>query len=160
VVTLNLAANASFSGAVTLTCSGMPTNGTCAVNPGSVTLAAGGSSTATLVIGTSATHAELERNSSPWGVPATGASLAAVFGIFFIRRKRIREMSALMRSALGLGILLAVSTFLAGCGSSGNAKDKSALTVTPGSYTVTVTATPASGSTAAAQTATVAITVN
>ena len=160
VVTLSLAANASFSGAVTLTCSGMPTNGTCAVNPGSVTLTAGGSSTATLVIGTSATHAELERNSSPWGVPATGASLAAVFGIFFIRRKRIRQMSALMMSALGLGILLAVSTFLAGCGSSGNAKDKSALTVTPGSYSVTVTATPASGSTVAAQTTTVAVTVN
>jgi hypothetical protein len=160
VVTLNLAANASFNGAVTLTCSGMPTNGSCAVNPGSVTLAAGGSSTATLVIGTTATHAELERNSSPWGAPATGASLAAVFGIFFVRRKRIREMSAFMMSALGLGILLSVSIFLAGCGSSGNAKDKSALTVTPGSYTVTVTATPASGSTAAAQTATVAVTVN
>jgi hypothetical protein len=50
--TLNLAANATFSGAVTLTCSGMPTNSSCLVNPGSVTLSAGESSTATLVVTT------------------------------------------------------------------------------------------------------------
>ncbi|HEX4319792.1 MAG TPA: FG-GAP-like repeat-containing protein [Acidobacteriaceae bacterium] len=160
VVTLSLAANASFSGAVTLSCSGMPTDGTCAVNPGSVTLAAGGSSTATLVIGTTATHAGLQHTSSPWEAPATGASLAAVFGIFFIRRKRIRQMSAFMMSALGLGILLSISIFLAGCGSSGNSKEKSALTVMPGTYTVTVTAASASGSTAATQTTTVSVTVN
>ena len=155
VVTLNLTANASFSGAVTLACSGMPTNGTCAVNPGSVTLAADGSSTATLVIGTTATHAELQRTSSPWETPASGASLAAVFGISFVRRKRIRMMSA-----LGLVLLLSIGVFLAGCGSSGNPKTKSALTVTPGTYTVTVTATPASGSAAATQTTTVSLTVN
>ena len=160
IVTLSLAANASFTGAVALTCSGMPTDGTCAINPGSVTLAAGGSSTATLVIGTTTTHAELQRTSSPWEAPATGASLAAVFGIFFIRRKRIRTVSALMTSALGLGILLSVNTFLAGCSSGGNSRDKSALTVTPGTYTVTVTAAPASGSSAATQTATVSVTVN
>ena len=42
VVTLNLAANASFSGAVTLSCSGLPADGTCSINPGSVALTAGG----------------------------------------------------------------------------------------------------------------------
>ncbi len=155
VVTLALAANPSFSGDVTLACSGMPTNGTCAVNPGSVTLAAGGSTTATLVIGTTANHAELERKSSPWGPPATGVSLAAIFGVFFVRRKRIRMMSA-----LGLVMILSIGAFLAGCGSSGNSKTKSALTVTPGTYSVTVTATPASGSMATAQSTTIAVTVN
>ena len=155
VVTLALAANPSFSGAVTLACSGMPTNGTCAVNPGSVTLSAGGSTTATLVIGTTANHAELQRPASPWGAPATGVSLAAIIGVFFVRRKRIRMMSA-----LGLVMMLSISVFLAGCGSSGNSKTKSAPTVTPGTYSVTVTATPASGSTAVAQSTTIAVTVN
>ncbi len=155
VVTLSLVANASFSGAVTLSCSGMPTNGTCAVNPGSATLTAGGSSTATLVMGTSATHAELQGIPSPWQVPATGASLAALFGVFFIRRKRIH-----VASALGVVALLWIGAFMAGCGGGGNPKTSSALTVKPGSYTITVTATPASGSTAAAQTTTVSLTVN
>ena len=155
VVTLNLAANASFSGTVTLSCSGMPALGTCTINPGSVTLAAGGASTATLVIGTTATHAELQASPSPWQVPATGASLAAVFGVFFIRRKRIY-----ITSALGLVILLSIGAFMAGCGGGGNPKNASALTVAPGSYTITVTATPASGSAAAAQTTTVSLTVN
>jgi len=155
VVTLGLAANSTFSGAVTLTCSGMPTNGTCTINPGSVTLAANGSSTATLVIGTTADHAELQHPVSPWQMPAAGLSLAAIFGIFIGRRERIR-----MLSALGLVILLSAGAMLVGCGSSGNPKNKSALTVTPGTYTVTVTATPASGSSATAQTTTVSITVN
>jgi hypothetical protein len=155
VVTLGLAANSTFSGAVTLTCSGMPANGTCAVNPGSVTLASNGSSTATLVIGTTADHAELQQPVSPWQTPATGLSLAAIFGVFITRRKRLR-----MFSALGLVAFLSVGAMLVGCGDSGNPKNKSALTVAPGPYTVTVTATPASGSSVAAQTTTVSVTVN
>jgi hypothetical protein len=155
VVTLNLAANASFGGAVTLACSGMPTNGSCSVNPGSVTLSAGGATTATLVIGTTANHAELERQSSPWATSATGVSLAAICGVFFVRRKRIRIVAA-----LGFFMMLSVSASLVGCGSSGNSKSTSALTVAPGNYTVTVTATPASGSAATVQTTTVSLTVN
>lgn len=156
IITLALTANSTFTGAVTLACSGMPTNGTCEVNPGSVTLAAGGSAAATLVIGTTGTHtAELLHPASPWETPAAGLTLASVFGIFIGRRKRIRILSS-----LGLVVLLSAGAMLVGCGSSGNAKDKSALTVTPGTYTVTVTATPASGSSAAVQTATVSLTVN
>ncbi|HEY4358786.1 MAG TPA: FG-GAP-like repeat-containing protein [Acidobacteriaceae bacterium] len=155
VITLNLAANATFSGAVTLSCSGMPTNGTCAVNPGSVTLTAGGTSTATLAIGTTGTHAELKRTAAPWEAPAAGISLAAVFGIFFGRRKRIR-----MLSVVGLSLLLSCSGLLMGCGDSGNDPKKSALTVTPGTYSVTVTATPPSGSSASTQTMTLSLTVN
>jgi hypothetical protein len=155
VVTLALAANSTFSGAVTLTCSGMPTNGTCAINPGSVTLTASSSSTATLVIGTTTDHAELQHAQTPWQTPAAGLSFAAIFGIFIGRRKRIRMMSA-----IGLAVLLTAGTMLVGCGDSGNAKNKSALTATPGTYTVTVTAAPASGSTAAPQTTTISLIVN
>jgi hypothetical protein len=78
-----------------------------------------------------------------------------MLGICFGCRKRIRMMSV-----LGLALLLSVSSMLIGCGDSGNDVKKSALTVTPGRYTVTVTATPPSGSTAAAQTTTVSVTIN
>lgn len=156
LVTLELAANSTFSGAVTLTCSGMPTNGTCTINPGSVTLTANGSSTATLVIGTtSANVAALQHPASPWQTPAAALSLAAIFGIFIGRRKSIR-----MLSTLGLVVLLSAGAMLVGCDGSSSSKTGSALTVTPGTYTVTVTATPASGSSAAKQTATVNVTVN
>ncbi|UWZ82814.1 FG-GAP-like repeat-containing protein [Occallatibacter riparius] len=155
IVTLGVTANSTFSGTVTLTCSGMPTNGTCAINPGSVTLAADGSATATLVIGTTADHAQLQQPASPWQVPAAGLSLVVMFGIFIGRRKRIR-----MLSALGLVVLLSAGAMLVGCGDSGNSKKKSALTVTPGTYTVTVTAAPASGSSVATQTAKISVIVN
>ncbi|MDE1160709.1 MAG: FG-GAP-like repeat-containing protein [Acidobacteriaceae bacterium] len=155
VVTLNLAANASFSGAVTLTCAGMPTNGTCSINPGSVTLTAGGSSTATLVIGTTGTHAALQQRSTPWEAPAAGLSLASLLAVFFGRRKRVR-----MIAALGLGLVLSMGVMLTGCSDNGsNSSTSSAPTVTAGTYTVTVTAT-ATGSTATAQTTTVSVTVN
>ena len=156
VVTLNLAANASFSGAVTLTCSGMPANGTCSINPGSVTLAASGTSTATLVIGTTSTHAELKRSTTPWETPVGAVSFAALFAIFFGKRKRAR-----MLTVLSLSLVFSVGVLLTGCGGgSGTANKSSAPVVTPGSYTVTVTATPASGSAASVQTTTVSLTVN
>ena len=153
IATLNLAANSTFGGAVTLACSGMPANGTCTINPGSVTLAAGGTATATLVLGTTADHAELEHPANPWEAPASGLSLTAVFCIFIGRRKRIH-------SALGLILLLSVGGLLMGCGNSGNSKSKSALTVVPGTYSVTITATPDSGSSATAQTTMVSLTIN
>lgn len=155
VVTLTLAANASFSGPVTLTCFGMPTDGTCELSPGSVTLAAGGTSTATLVLGTSATHAELKPVPTlfPWEAPAAGVGLTAMFGLCFGRRQRMTKL-------LGLMFLLSIGATLVGCSNSGNPKKQSALTVTPGTYTVTVTATPVPGSTAPVEITTVALTVN
>jgi hypothetical protein len=153
IATLNLAANSTFSGAVTLACSGMPANGTCVINPGSVSLAASGRATATLVLGTTADHAELKQPANPWEAPASDLTLAAVFCFFLRRRKRLH-------SALRLVILLSVGGMFIGCSSSGNSKTKSALTVVPGTYSVTIAATPASGSSAAEQTTTVSLTVN
>lgn len=158
IVTLSLTANSSFSGGVTLTCSGMPTNGTCSVNPGSVTLAVSSTSAATLVLGTTGTHAELKQPATPWEAPTAAVSLAAMVGIFFGRRKRFSRLAALM-----LGAVLCVGGFLTGCGGNGGTTTKttpSAPIVAPGTYTVTVTATPATGSGASTQTAQVTLTVN
>jgi len=148
VVTLNIAANASFSGAVNLSCSGAPSKASCAVNPGSVTLAEGQSATATLVIGTTTTSADVNRSTAPWGA---AASLAMLCGVFFGRRKRVR-----MLAGLSLGIILSLGMLLTGCSNGGS----TAPATGPTSFTVTITATPASGSTASAQTTTVNVTVN
>jgi hypothetical protein len=151
--TLNLAANATFSGAVTLSCSGMPSNGSCSTNPGSVTLTAGGSSMATLVVSTAGTVAQLERPKDPWGAPAA-ASSALLLGVFFVSRKRFR-----MLSVLGIGLIVLFGMTLTGCNGSGN-NGSSVPTAKPGTYTVTVTATPASGTAASAQSIQVSVTVN
>ncbi|MDE1154765.1 MAG: FG-GAP-like repeat-containing protein [Acidobacteriaceae bacterium] len=149
VVSLSLAANASFSGAVTLSCTGAPANGTCTINPGTVTLSAGGTTTATLVIGTTTAKAELHRSSNPWETTGAVATLATLCGVFFGRRKRAR-----MFAALGLGVMLSLGTLLTGCSDGSSVKSTGKT-----SFTVTVTATPASGSSVAAQSTTVNVTV-
>lgn len=149
VITLNLAANASFTGAVNLTCSGAPAKASCAVNPGSVTLGAGQSSTASLVIGTTTASADASRSASPWGATGAAASVAMLCGIFFGRRKRVR-----IAAVLGLGVAVSLGTLLTGCDGGG----PPAVGATH--FTVTVTATPANGSNASPQTTTVGVTVN
>lgn len=151
VVALGLAANASFSGAVTLTCSGAPANATCTVNPGSVTLAAGQTATATLVIGTTTAKSAVRNAPKPWSTPAAITSLAALFGVFFGCRKQMRMLSMVV-----LGLVLSCGGLLTGCGNEGSSIKAASHT----SFTVTVTATPASGSTAVAQTTTVNVKVN
>ena len=152
VATLTLTANAAFSGVVALTCSGSPANASCSVNPASVTLAPGGSSTATLVITTTTSKAALEGPASPWQKSSgTGSplslSLAAV-GLF--AGWKWRKRWPMLISLLVLGISgLAISA----CGGSSPVS-----TAAKGSYTITVTATPSGGS-GSAQSATVAVTV-
>ncbi|MBB5062268.1 FG-GAP-like repeat-containing protein [Granulicella mallensis] len=155
VVTLNLAANASFAGAVNLTCSGAPANASCTVNPGSVTLAAGQSSTATLVIGTTTASADVNHSATSWGTTGATASLAVLCCIFFGRRRRVRILAV-----LGLGVVLSLGTLLTGCNGGGGSGSTAPPTTVPMNFTVTVTATPASGSTASPQTTTVGVTVN
>ncbi|NYF77944.1 FG-GAP-like repeat-containing protein [Granulicella arctica] len=155
IVTLNVAANASFSGTVNLACSGAPSNTTCTVNPGSVTLAAGQSAMATLVIGTTTTLAEVHGSAPPWGTTGATAGFAMLCGVFFGRRKRMR-----MYVALGLGVMLSLGTLLAGCNNGSTAATTTTTATGPTSFTVTVTATPASGSTASPETTTVDVTVN
>ena len=156
LVTLNLTANASFSGAVTLQCSGMPANGTCSINPNSVTLAASGTSTATLVVGTTGTHAELRRTANPWGAPTAAFSLAALLGIFFGRRKRLSILAMFL-----LGGVLSMGGILTGCSGNGSSTvTPSSPVAAPGNYTITVSATPASGSAASSQTIQISLAVN
>jgi hypothetical protein len=152
IATLNLSGNATFSGAINLTCSGAPANATCSVNPGSVTLASGGTGTATLILTTTTATSAVQYPSGPLSNPNSTASgvlsLAALVGLFtgWRTRKRLFMMlSLVVLSISGLG--------LTGCGGS------SVNTASKGTYTITVTATPPSGM-GTPQTATVSVTVN
>ena len=154
-VVLTLAANATFSGPVTLSCSGAPTNGTCSFDNSTVNLTPGGSATATLVVGTTGTVAAAHLPANPWEHAAGMVSMAGLAAFFWSRRRRLRYMSALGVS------LLAVALFgISGCGGSGSKTTTPATPTAPvvstGSYTITVTAT---GSGVSAQTATVNVTV-
>jgi Bacterial Ig-like domain (group 3)/FG-GAP-like repeat len=152
VATLTLAANATFSGAVALTCSGAPANVSCVVNPGSVTLTPSGSTTATLAITTTAARAALAAPREPWqSLPGSSSPVTltlAALGLFagWKWRKRWPTVISLM-------ILTISGISMTACGGSSPVK-----TATKGSYTITVTATPSGGS-GSAQTATVAVTV-
>ncbi len=155
-VILTLAANATFSGPVTLSCSGAPTNGTCSFDNSNVTLTAGGSATATLVVGTTATVSAAQVPANPWEHAAGMVSMAGLAAFFWSRRRRLRYLSA-----LGVA-LLAITVFgISGCG--GGSKSTAPVTptapvVSAGTYTLTVTAS-ATGSAASAQTATINLTV-
>jgi hypothetical protein len=158
VATLTLTANATFSGSVTLACSGAPANASCTVNPASVTLATGGSATATLVFATTTATASLRGQDAPLSrspFRSSGAlALVALVGMFADRRSRRRLLVALFAV-----VLLFAGMSLTGCGSSGsNSGSGSVNLVAKGTYTVTVTATPSGGS-GSAQTATVSVTV-
>ena len=152
VATLTLTANAAFSGAVSLACSGAPANASCAVNAASVTLTPGGSATATLVITTTAANAALAAPQGPWrGSSGPGAPVSfslAVLGL--VAGWKWRKRWPMVVSLL---VLTISGMALTACGGGSSVK-----TVAKGSYTITVTATPSGGS-GSMQTATVAVTV-
>jgi hypothetical protein len=150
VVTLAIAANATFTGSVNLACSGLPAAATCMLSPTTVSLSAGGSGTSTLIIGTtnsSALHVP-SGNHSPWEKMGAVVSLGALVWVFSRRRTMPRMFCLLLVAGLGLG---AIS--LTGCGGGSGVK-----TAPAGTYKVTVTATP-SNSSIAAQTTTVSVTI-
>jgi hypothetical protein len=146
VVTLSLAANAAFSGSVNLSCSGMPAHAACVVNPASTTLAAGGSATASLVVGTTTSANVADRPLSAISGSLGVLSLAGVVWVF--RRKSLPRAF----SVLAIVAIAAAGIALNGCGGD------SVSTAPKGTYTVKVTATP-SASGAAAQTANISITI-
>jgi Bacterial Ig-like domain (group 3)/FG-GAP-like repeat len=159
IATLAFAANATFSGDVTLSCSGAPTNSTCSVNPGSVTLTAGGSGTATLVLTTTTANSTAEVPAGPFSKFIPGSlSLATLAGIFASQRMRRRYFAMLSMLLLLVGGVAG----LTGCGggsSSVKTASSSVNTASKGNYTITVTATPPSGM-GTAQTAQIQMTIN
>lgn len=127
-VKMSLTANEAFSGAVTLTCAGAPTDSLCSVSPGTASLSANGTASVTVsvVAGHVATTAQLAHPSSSRIGGVAAALLLGFIGLPLARRKRRLLMTLLLPVALG--ILL-----VSGCGSDSSHKTQSShatLTVT------------------------------
>ena len=93
MATLTLAANATFNGSVSVTCSGAPAESSCTVNPASATLSAGQTGTVTVVIATTAKGSAYQalnrgREGLPWLNAAAGVSLAGALLWLAPRRRR------------------------------------------------------------------------
>jgi Chitobiase/beta-hexosaminidase C-terminal domain/FG-GAP-like repeat/Bacterial Ig-like domain (group 3)/NHL repeat len=146
--TITFSAGTTYSGTMNLACaltaspSGAQSLPTCSMNPTSITLASGGSSTSKLTVNTTAASTTAWLH--PFGAPLRwlgggGAALAAVllFGIP-ARRRRWASMFALLLAIFAFGT--------AGCGGGGNSGGgggggQTIPATTAGNYTFTVTGT-------------------
>ncbi len=149
-----------FAGTVALSCSVSPVTAqppTCAVSPGSLILAAGGTGTATISLTSAGPSSNCLTNTATSGRGVLGG--VALAGVLLLlvpgRRRRLLHGAALMLlMGLGLGLV-------SGCsGSSNTVACSNVVTAgtTAGTYTVTVTGT--SGSISVMAPATITVTVN
>ncbi len=149
-VVLNLAANGTFSGAISFACAGAPSESSCTVSPSTLTLGANQTGTITVVIATTAKNNQYQAsNRTGWKAAAGGVSLAGLLLLVLPRRSRVqRVFGVVVLSLLSIGSF----ALLTGCGGSGNK-----YTGTPaGTSNISVTAT--SGSVTASQTIALTIT--
>jgi hypothetical protein len=138
---LQLAGLSGSLGTVALTCSGLPSNASCSLNPSSLALTASGSSSATLsiVTGVSASTSELRSPSGKSALPLLACFLPLAW--FGLRRRRLAGVMVVL-----LGVLLLIP---AGCGvgasggggSGGGGSGGQQHSTPPGAYIITVTAT-------------------
>jgi subtilase family serine protease len=151
-----------FVGTVALTCAVTPVTAqppTCAVSPASLTLAAGGTGTATVSLTSAGPYSSCLTNAAKGQTGglggAAGAGLAGLLLLVLpVRRRGVRGLALVGVLGLGLGLM-------SGCGgSSTSIACSNAVTAgtTAATYTVTVTGT--SGSLTATAPATLTVTVN
>ncbi len=137
---LSLNSVAGLSGNVSFGCSGAPAHSVCTVNPATGNL--GTSATITATVQTGISTAMLTLPGEHWMRFGSALTLALVFPICFVRRRRGVRFAALMM--MFIGTLLAAS----GCGTPrlipGSGGSVAPVLPTPsGTYMLTVTATAA-----------------
>ena len=139
VVTLTVAGNSTFSGAVSLSASGGPAGTNVTVNPATLTLSGGQSATASLVI---STVQPKTGKLDPLGF-GSGLQLALAgvgLGLLMLIPLRRRSLIRLLVAAGAFALSLAAIGSISGCGSSGYA------VAPPGMGTIVVTAKPSNSS--------------
>jgi Bacterial Ig-like domain (group 3)/FG-GAP-like repeat len=139
-VTASLAANSTFSGTVTMGCSGAPSESTCIANPASITLLPGQSTPVSIVIATTPPNNSFAANLSgmpPWSGTLSGLGLA---GVVFLRRPKRRRFSSVLTALAMVSLACGSAGLLNGC-SGGGAKAAAYPGTTAGQYVLTVTAT-------------------
>jgi len=157
--TLTGASVGGFAGTVSLSCSVSPVTAqppTCAVSPGSLGLAAGGTGTATISLTSAGPTNTCLTNTATNRTGVVGGMALAGFLLLLVparRRKLLRGAALMLLLGLGLGMM-------SGCAANTVEvcpNDATAGT-TAGTYTVTVTGT--SGSLSVTAPATITVTVN
>ncbi|MGI8770166.1 MAG: TIGR03118 family protein [Acidobacteriaceae bacterium] len=145
-VTLDLSAMNSFTGSVTMACSGLPAGSSCTFAPSSVDLTTP-TATTTMTVATAARgtgpgqNPYVAGNLMKLGLPIWAAFFPLAFGAAFFRRRRSVTKLWMLLMVVLLG---GASLVAAGCGGS---KNQAAPTPTPTptpqatSYPITVTAT-------------------
>jgi hypothetical protein len=151
-VIVSIVGNATFSGTVTLSCSGAPTETSCTASPATATLAAGQTAAMSIIVATTPPNNKYQATSThpitPWTGTLGGLSLA---GLAFVLWPKRRLRSRLLSIVAVMAVALGTSSALTGCSSGG----PTYAGTTAGTYTLTVTAT----SGAITQTQTIALTV-
>lgn len=124
--TISLASTNDFSGAVSLSCSGLPNNATCSFSPASANLTSSGTASVALSISeTSATAALYPNSTSGFGQLLHGHSAAALafispFGLLAVAG--FRRMSLLVRASMVLAFAAGLTLTMTGCGDSNSAQ--------------------------------------
>jgi hypothetical protein len=150
-VLVSIAGNSTFSGAVTLSCVGAPTETSCTMSPATATLSAGQTAVMSIVVATTPPNNSYQAKSTHPITPRSGTlgglSLAGLAFVLWPKRRLRSRLLVIVAVALG------ASSALTGC-SSGSGVQTYAGT-TAGTYTLTITAT----SGAITQTQTIALTI-
>ena len=137
-ILVSIAGNSTFSGAVTLSCAGAPTETSCTMSPATATLSPGQTAVMSIVVATTPPNNSYQAKSThpitPWTGALGGLSLA---GLAFVLWPRHRLSSRLLTIVAVAAVALGASSALTGCSSGG----QTYAGTTAGTYTLTVTAT-------------------
>jgi uncharacterized protein (TIGR03118 family) len=142
-VQLSLAPVNSFSGSVSLACSGLPTNATCSFSPAQVSVSSTAPTIVTATITTNTKTAALQPLRKPGMIAGITAAFLLPFASLLGLRKRLRSVTALRVMGMAM-ILMASAAVVGGCsdGSSTTATSTTPAPVTPaGTSTITIAAT-------------------
>ena len=163
---LSVASVGGLSGTISLTCAGAPSEATCALSPGSVTISGSSASNVAVSVATTAPGIAVPRRRlppslPPFRIPVGWLALAAGLASAALVLRRRPGRTVLARQGLFAALLFALfaTVWMPACGGSGSSGPVTNPGTPPGTYTLTVTATFTSGSTTLAHNQTLTLTV-
>jgi uncharacterized protein (TIGR03118 family) len=144
--TITLTPENGFTGAISLSCSGLPANATCTFNPTSANITGTSAVTSALTISESSTSAAIHTNSSNnlsnLLHKHSGVALAFLSPFTLLAFAGFRKRSLLIRGSMLLAVVAGLTLTMSGCGSSDSSS--SSQTTTPTTSQIMVNATAGS----------------
>jgi hypothetical protein len=140
---LSLVATADYSGTVTLTCSQVPSNASCNINPAQIPLSSGQTVNLMVMVATQGSTGIISRYTRPWPpLRLIIILLSATVGVSLSRRALCAARLGALRAPVFALSALAVAVILFGCGGGGGAGSTPAppAQTPPGTYTLTLSA--------------------